>query len=188
MKVLSRHEADVILAPIAIKIGQWNELTDIASDKQTAYVSLKAPKVAIELYVASLWLVDWLPKGKWKLVQIDNSTSPGRDESLLFGRLMNSPIGEWDVAMQRTFLLEFDDDMASRQKVDIVIAGVVFFALMFQWHIHVVSDGGSSGQRLSIQDGFIYCFGNEENITVANSLFEQVRLNPLATPRWIEPA
>lgn len=183
MKVLSRQDADVLLSPLGVKIGHWNELSVIAPDSQIAMTSLKAPTVAIELYVASLWLTDWLPKGKWKLIQIDNSTSPSKDESLLFERLMNSSMREWDVATQRTFLFDIDEDIATRQRVDIVISSVIFLALMFEWHIHLVSDGGAQGQRLALQDGVIYCFGNEENISAAKAVVEHLRLHPLATPQ-----
>lgn len=186
MKILSHPEADEILAPLDIKIGKWNELSDTVFNRQNTSVILKAPKAAIEIYVIALWLTDWLPKGKWKLIQIDNSTSPSRDESLLFGQLMSLPMGEWDIATQKTFLLDLNDDIAARQQLDMVIVSVIFFALMFQWHIHIVSDGGARGQRLAIQDGFAYFFGNDENISAAKTLVEQVFLHPVNTPKWIE--
>lgn len=185
MKILSRSEVDTILAPLGMKIGQWNELSAIESDSQTAWIRQKAPTVANELYVASLWLMDWLPQGNWKLIQIDNSTSPSRDESLLFQRLMNSSMKEWDVATQRTFVFDFDDDIATRQRFDIVISSVIFLALMSQWHIHIVSSGCSRGQRLALQDGDIYFYGNEESISAAKAVVEQTQLHPLTTPQWV---
>lgn len=188
MKILSRPEADTLLAPLGLKIGEWNELSAIASDSQPRTLTLAAPKVARDLYVASLWLTDWLPKGKWRLIQVDNSTSPSRDESLLFEQLINIPTRRWDVASQKTFKFELDENVEVGQRVDVVISSVIFFALMFEWHIHIASDGCLDGQRLALQDGDIYCFGNEESILAAKTIGERLRSHPSSTPKWIEEA
>ncbi len=188
MKLLSRPDADTLLSPLGLKIGEWNELSEIAPDSQPRVQTLVAPKVARDLYVASLWLTDWLPKGKWKLIQIDNSTSPSDDESFLFEQLINIPTRRWDVASQKTFKFELDENCETGQRVDVVISSVIFFALMFEWHIHLVSDGCLDGQRLALQDGDIYCFGSEESILAAKAIGERLSLHPSSTPKWIEEA
>lgn len=183
MRALTRLDADNILAPLGIKIGEWNELLEITSASEISMRALKPPTAAINLYVVSLWLTDWLPIGNWKLLQIDNSTSLSNDESLLFQQLLDSLKQGGDVTSERTFQFVVGEKGATRQRIDVLISSIIFFALMFEWHIHIVADGGAQGQRLALLDGIIYFFGDKESISIAESLEEHLKSHPLATPQ-----
>jgi hypothetical protein len=44
------------------------------------------------------------------------------------------------------------------------IALVIYFSILFCWHIHFVSDTSKNGARLSLQDGIVYLIGSQEVI------------------------
>jgi hypothetical protein len=87
MRILTTHEADQLLFCKGMRIGKWNELTDISTDSMR-YVAYQPPTNALELYVVAKQLLDWIALGGWVLLQIDNSTAPAPDEIKIFEKLV----------------------------------------------------------------------------------------------------
>ncbi|WP_193371058.1 hypothetical protein [Pelagibius marinus] len=178
MRVLSQTEANDLLRPLGLEIGSWNGLNELGSEKCPYRVYL-APPGALELYVLAGHLLDWLAPKDWVLFQVDNSTVPvGDDEHRVFERLVFNAEQRWDIGTQRSFLfgdVAVDDPKAVREQLILLI----FFALMFQWHVYLTCENAVPGQRLGLQDGAIYFIGDDRLIDRAEALIEKLTENPL---------
>ncbi|HOE41652.1 MAG TPA: hypothetical protein PLB25_08500 [Rhodoferax sp.] len=173
MEVIDRIRAEQLLLTLDLKIGDWNELT-VRSPSKATHRSFAAPTSALELYVAAHRLASWISSGSWTLLQIDNSTSPMDDEVAVFENLVLKGQHSWDIAAQHTFLL----DGSARQSTLVLL---IYFALLFTWHIHLVSEASSSGQRLALQDGVVYFFGDASTTAAADELIASL----ISEPRMI---
>ena len=172
MEAIDRVRAEQLLQTLGLKIGDWNELSDLSPSK-TPHRAFAAPTNALELYVAAHRLASWIGSGSWTLLQIDNSTSPMDDEVAVFENLVLKGRHSWDVAAQHTFLL----GGSSRQSTLVLL---IYFALLFTWHVHLVSEASSSGQRLALQDGVTYLFGDASTIATADALIASLTSEPRA--------
>lgn len=171
MEAIDTAKANELLAPLGMKVGSWNELSNLPSLKvtQRAY---SPPADAMELYVAAHRLANWIGSGSWTLLQVDNSTSPSEDELAIFERLVLNG-RQWDIAEQHTFLLG-----AGAQRSTLVL--LVYFSLLFTWHVHLTSETSLSGQRLALQDGVAYFFGDAATIQSADELIASLAADPRA--------
>jgi hypothetical protein len=168
LRALTVAEASELLATLGLTIGGWNELVEITK-KKAVNRRCTAPKEARALYLFSQQLLEWLSSktSDWVLLQIDNSTSPLPDEVTVFELLVWGAADHWDVATQRTFVIEMaadrDADVATRLRM------LIFISLMFEWHIHLTCQRSVDGRRLGLLDGVAYLFGDE----VAVSEFQE---------------
>lgn len=129
-----------------------------------------APTDAVELYVAAHRLASWVCSGSWTLLQVDNSTLPTDDEGSVFESLVLKG-GTWNVPSQHTFLL----DGKTRRSTLVLL---IHFALLFTWHIHLVSEASFGGQRLALQDGVAYFFGDPSATAKADDLIASLNEEP----------
>ncbi|MCL2872118.1 MAG: hypothetical protein FWF41_03905 [Betaproteobacteria bacterium] len=75
MKCLTKEEANIYLGKIGMEIGEWNNIqkkTSVSSEK-FHWVNHQTPKGARDLYKYAQAVADWLPRGNWKILQIDDS-------------------------------------------------------------------------------------------------------------------
>lgn len=180
MRVLSKSEAEQLLLARNLRVGGWNEISDVVAGK-VINKAWPAPREALPLYVFSEALLNWMTLGGWTIIQFDNSTAPTDDEIRVFEQLMLFEGFRWDIAKQRTFLFD-DSDGVSSDRTRTMLVLVVFFSLLFEWHIHLVSEKVINEERLSLQDGVVYFFGNTTAIEGANTLIEQLNEHPLVRP------
>lgn len=172
MKILSKSEADQFLSAIDLRIGDWNEVMDI-SPGSIIRKMFRPTREALPLYVLASTLLQWIGCDGRILLQIDNSTAPADDEAGIFERLMFSAESKWDIGRQKSFL--FDEVTSCRSSIVLII----FFSLVFEWHVYLVSDISSKGVRLALLDGFIYFFGDMKAIEDADVLVSKLAENPL---------
>jgi len=174
MRVISKFDADHLLANNGLKIGKWNELTDTIPGS-VKYIELCPSKDALELYVVAKRIRLWLPFSEWMLFQIDNSTAPEDDEVKVFELLVLQDDQQWVVSEQKSFLIE---DVKGRaiSTIDLLI----YFSLLFEWHVHLTTAHSKNGQRLVIQDGIIYFFGDDNSIKDAEAVITVLHENPLS--------
>jgi hypothetical protein len=174
MEAIDRAKANELLAPLGMNVGSWNELSSLPSVPAT-HRAYSPPTDAMELYVAANRLANWIGSGSWTLLQVDNSTSPSDDELAIFERLVLNG-RPWDVAEQHTFLLG-----AGAQQSTLVL--LVYFSLLFTWHVHLASEASLAGQRLALQDGIAYFFGDSATIQSADELIASLAADPrILTP------
>jgi hypothetical protein len=176
MKIISLAEANHLLLPINMQIGDWNELKSVNST-QTSNIAFKLPSLSLDLYVAASHLADWCNRGRWAILQIDNSSSPSHDEILIFERLVLD--GErWDLATQKTFL--FDEPKEEKRESQLLL--LIYFSAVFSWHVHFTSSLCTRGKRLAIQDGYAYFFGDQEAVETASKLVKKIAEKSLELP------
>jgi hypothetical protein len=118
MRPINTPEANSYLRSIGMEIGAWNKIADAPDPRpeERTWVHYEAPSVARELVVFSQHVAGWLPRGDWKLLQIDNSTSLDYFESALLGRLLLGSMETPNFAENRSFIFEFDEKKIHEQK------------------------------------------------------------------------
>ena len=165
MRMLSKHEADQLLVGLNLKIGNWNELTNVDSDAVLSK-AFRPSRGAVELYEEARRMLGWIACGGWTLLQIDNSTAPTDEEIAVLEKLVLPAGAQWDVAEQKSFLFDgISEASSATDQTGLVL--IVFFSLLFEWHVYLTSEHAASGQRLALQDGVVYFFGESEAIDTA---------------------
>ena len=187
MKILSRLDADLYLGEIGLRVGDWNQLSAISADssKSIKWIKHQAPKNAKELFNFSNHIAAWVPTGKWKIFQIDNSGTLDVIQTLLIDRLLFGSESKFTITGHNTFLFEFGDDQEENERNEILIASTIAFFLLFESHGYLVSSDGSSNRRIGVQDGFAYLFCDEFAIGNAESLLKKIDSDRLTPPDWI---
>jgi len=176
MRMLSHIEVDELLRPLNLRIGEWNELNKLKSD-DVPYKVYHPSRDARELYVLARCVLDWLAPEGWVLLQIDNSTWPSDDETGVFERLVFSAGQRWDIDARRSFL--FDGTSEGESGIDrhqLVL--LIFFSLMFEWHVYLTCKNAGPGQRLGLQDGMIYFIGSSKLIDAAEVILRRFAKHP----------
>lgn len=177
MRILPRSAVDLLLSPMGLKIGNWNELTRVAGAE--SYKTYRPSPDALELYAFAQRLLTWLSPIGWTLFQIDNSTSPADDEVNIFERLVLAE-RKWDIDNQRSFI--FDDTPEKKLLGDrTALVLVTFFSLLFEWHVHLVCENSRERKRIALQDGIVHFFGDKDAIDGAVLLIQQSMKTPLRT-------
>lgn len=179
MKVLSEMEANELLRPLELRIGEWNELADLSSDR-TPYVSHRPSRDADHLYELAHHLLDWISSDGWMLLQVDNSTAPLDDEYRVFEKLVFNDEQRWGVGVQRSFLF---DDVRRNKRISErnTVLLLIYFSLFFEWHVYLTSDSAGLGQRLGLQDGFAIFIADGQPLRAAEDLVHRAiedRLTP----------
>jgi hypothetical protein len=171
MKLLTIEEANRYLTTIGMEIGNWNQIVDTSvQNEEICWLNYEAPTRARELLRFSRSVAGWLPKGDWKIVQIDNSSYFDPDRTSLFTGLLFGPEVAPDLSEHRTFLFQFSNSEATNNNTELVIANLVFVLLLLEEHGYVVSSGSTQGQVLGIQDGVVYFCSRDKSISGAEIL------------------
>ncbi len=187
MKCLTVPQANTYLQSIDMKLDDWNKITDISGeqDQKDNWINFRPQKE--HLLDFSQHVAGWLPKGNWKLFQIDNSTGWMDPVQLsLFGGLIWGADGVPSSLEDKTFLFEFGNDSVADENAELLIANLICVFLFFEFHGYVVSSKSGRGQLLGVQDGFIYFFSRDaKDILEAKSLLENFKRAPSSSPQWV---
>lgn len=186
MGILKLEEANICLNSIGMEIDEWNRIKDI-SGSQIYTLNYPAPKIARELVCFSQQIAGWLPKGDWKILQIEDASYFDSAEAFLFDKLIDS-YNEFNLDERNisTILYEFGNDINATHNTELQIAYLIFAFLLFQQHCTFASSNSCFGERLGIQDGFVYFYTrNEKLLTETKSLLNDFERNPLTAPPWI---
>lgn len=168
-----------------MEVGNWNQLTDFANlQTQSASIKYQAPQKSIELFCFSRHVAGWLPRGDWKIFQIDNSTSLDLDQRSMFNRLLFGS-GTPTPSDPKTLLFRFASDRTTNRNTELLIANLVYLFLLFECHAYIVSSNSHAGQRLGIQDGFVYFSARNEYLSGAKILLRIFERDPLMSPDWV---
>jgi hypothetical protein len=170
MQPIDSQHAEKLLEALGLRIGGWNELCALYPDS-ISHKAYSPPAEALELYVVAHRLALYVTSDAWILLQIDNSTCPSADEVTIFEKLAFGGHQPWDIARQHTFLLE------GRERSSTLVL-LIYFALLFGWHIHLTSASLSAGQWLGLQDGTAYFFGDATALRAAEDLIAQLLVEP----------
>jgi hypothetical protein len=177
MRVLSKGQANALLRPLGLEIGSWNGLNECGSEKASYRVYI-APQEARELYVLAGHVLDWLAPEGWVLLQVDNSTAPLEDEKRVFERLVFNGALSWDLDSQRSILFGEEGSSAPAVLREQLIL-LIYFALVFQWHVYLTCENAAPGQRLGLQDGAVYFLGDDSLMRRAEAVMRGHSEDPL---------
>lgn len=186
MRIISSHQAEALLSTVRMRLGSWNNLESMAPRlrNRSAWEKLHAP--SSNLLSFSHHVAAWLPRGKWKLVQFDDSNGwMDPVQVSLIGSILNGSKESFDfnVNQDKTFLFEFEEGPAVSQELQ--IGNLVYFMLLFELHMYVASAASSAGEMLAVQDGFVYFCSDEKGIARSRSIMKTFARNPSAYPNWI---
>lgn len=187
MRWLSSQDADSYLDAVGMKLDSWNRLVyvDVAPDTEPYWRNYQAPKDTHSLFTFALHVAGWLPRGPWKILQIDNSSSFGVVQASTISRLLPGLVSPFTTTIQNsTCLFEFDGQELTDGDTELLIANVIYLFLLFEGHGYLVSANSKSRECLSIQDGFVYFSAGEESVAGAETLIRNFEATPLALPKW----
>lgn len=187
MRYLTTQKANTYLCQVGMQIGDWNQLTEVATleSGESSWINFQAPKGAQELLNFSQHVAGWLPKGAWKIFQVDNSCSLDAVQMDFVGRLIRDSELVRKILERRTWIFEFGNDVNADASAELCLSNLIYSFLLFESHGYAVSSGGSARQYLAIQDGFVYFYSNEEGIEDVKRLLKDFENDPLVPPQWI---
>lgn len=187
MRWLSKRDADSYLATIGMQVDSWNRLgyVDVTQGAGPYWKNYQAPKDARSLFIFSLHVAGWLPKGDWMIFQIDNSSSFGIVEASAISRFLPGLVSPFSTTIQNnTCLFEFSGQGLVDGDTNLLIANVIYLFLLFEGHGYLVSANSKSLECLSIQDGFVYFSSGEESVAGAEALIRGFETAPRILPKW----
>lgn len=171
MKIIDKAEANELINPLGLKIGEWNQIESLHVDGLHCYKYIPS-KNAIDIYFLVGKLLNWINVNGWILYQIDNSTFPLDDEIKVLEKIVSNGELQWDVSRHHSFLFcgaESDGDILCST----TLVFLLYFSILFEWHIYMVSEGAAIFQRLAIIDGVIYFMGGKESVESGMLLIEK---------------
>lgn len=165
-----------ILNQLGVTIGTWNELVSSKNDEEFSF-GYMAPRDSTLMYVVSQKIAEWLDVQDFFILQIDNSTSPMDDEVKIFQALITPCGEEFDISERKSYFFARSDKAMDVRGLLVLI---VYFSILFSWHVYLISDTSSNGSRIAIQDGVIYFIGDGEAIGKSKELIAILEKNPLS--------
>jgi hypothetical protein len=142
-------------------------------------IDLRPPLGALELFVFSMHLSQWLPRGEWCLLQFDNSTFLSHDEELLLNSLFFEDSSKTYLPVLFDFVQETDE-----KKLLVQLSHFMFLLIMLQAHAQIVSSGGAQGEMIHILDGAVTLSGREPFKVATESWLLSLERAPLQLPDW----
>ena len=147
MRILDADEANKYLSAVGMKIGGWNEIIDASGREydRSNHVKYQAPKGSRELHNFAQHVASWLPDGKWKIFQIDNSTFlPHEDEAFLIRRFLFC--ANETISLHGTFLFDIENSGPSEK---LLFSNLIYLFLLFEELGEAVSSDCRNGKYLS---------------------------------------
>jgi len=184
MKVLDAKAASAYLDAQGLNVGSWNQIEPRTAPENRSFVSCQAPSDASELLVFSAHLASWVPRGEWKLFQIDNSTAMDEHSEELFLQLLRGshPLAaDVRVTGPASLLFEFGSTVNAAE-TERLISNLVFAFLLLECHCQLVSSRSGRGEYLSIQDGFAYFVCDPSSVSEVENLLSVFEANPRRYP------
>ncbi len=187
MKIITSDSANKHLSSIGFRISSWNgiESTKTSDSVPELWEKIRAPNRNLLNFCHHV--VNWLPKGGWKLFQIDNSTGwmDPIQLSLFAGLLLgeNNQLS-YNQNTDRSIFFEFGEGEVKNAYTDLLIANLTFVFLLFNSHAYIVSSGSIGGELIAVQDGYVYLI-SDTNLVGVRELKSKKNDKFLTPPEWI---
>jgi hypothetical protein len=165
---MSHKDAKSFIENLGLCIGEWNELN--SAQGSSGSVGFLPDENAASIYAISQQLLEWLG-GEVFAFNFDNSTSPLDDEVIIFDGLFSIFSEIFDLNKKRLYLLKIDD---KRHEAALLL--LIYFSLVFKFHIQIVSEKSTQNARVSIQDGAIYFIGGNDVIIKGEEFMEKNKI------------
>ena len=177
MTRISGEDALGRLKTVMMDVGEWNRIVDFNAAERFS-VTLDPPHDARELFVFSMHLARWLPRGDWVVVCFDNSTLFSRDEELLIDSVSLCGEGQtyWPILLNGS--KEVDEQFMLVQ-----LSNLIFLLIIFEAHAQVVSSESKSGDMIDIFDGTVLLSARRA-FELTDSWLGDPNRAPLQLPQW----
>lgn len=185
VKSLSIIDANVYLNGLGMVIGDWGQIKTLIENNEIKKINFPAPENALELFNFASHISAWLPKGDWKLFQMDNSSHMNAYEAYLFSKLLFGRDEVINFGEMGPILFEFGISKELDECTEMLISNLICLFLLFKSHGQMVSSS-CNRKILSIQDGFIYFISDDRGLLEANAILEKYESNPLLSPDWVD--
>ena len=166
-------------------IGDRGQIRTIVEGKEIKKINFPAPENALELFNFASHIATWLPKGDWKLFQMDNSSHLNAYQAYLFGKLLFGREEVINFDKIGSVFFKFGINKELDECTEMLISNLICFFLLFKSHGQMVSSNCNARKILSIQDGFIYFISDDIGLLEANTILEKYESNPLRSPEWV---
>lgn len=167
-------------------IGDWGQIKSLIDNNEIKKINYPAPENALELFKFASHISAWLPKGDWKLFQMDNSSHMNAYEAYLFGKLLFGKDEVINFSEMGPIFFEFLIGKELDECTEMLISNLIYLILLFKSHGQMVSSSCNSKKILSIQDGFVYFISDDSGLLEANSILEKYESNPFLSPDWVD--
>lgn len=185
MKILNLSEANSYLSEIGMRIGEWNNIAFKREPQSSRWLNHKCPDNAAELWAYSQHVAGWVRDGRWKMLQIDNSTNMDIVEvNSIYSLLGVNKVGV-EKSKLNSVIFCYGDDAEENLRINLTVANLVFYFLLFELHAYIVSSESALFGHLSIHDGYSYFHAEEAGIKSAKSLLEKFEMNKRMSPDWV---
>jgi hypothetical protein len=181
---LTIPEANDYLKSIDMEIGSWGQIKPLYKNRELKKINYPAPGNARELFNFASHIASWLPKGSWKLFQMDNSSHMDAYDAYLFGKLLFGKDEIVNFGKYRTFLFKSGISRELDISTELLISNLICFYLLFESHGQIVTSSCGS-KILSIHDGFVYFISDDSGLSEAKAILESYESNPLISPDWV---
>jgi hypothetical protein len=132
-----------------------------------------------ELLNISKHVANWLKKGSWKILQIDNSSYFYPDQEYILSTLLLGPTQQVNLVEHRTFLFDFGVGEKEDLQTEAVLSHLIYLMLIYEAHCYFLSSGSDAGEMIAVQDGMIYFYGDCGRIDQARKLLEVLASDPM---------
>lgn len=187
MRAITVQNAGKFLDVVGLRIGSWCQVEAAVKSKDSSpscWEKYRAPENAQELYSFAQHIAGWLPKGQWKMLQIDNSNAMDFAQTEFLRRSQADSQRAVNPQTDKTFLFEFDGSEKANQSQELLISDLIFMFLLWEGHGQFVSSTNLAAEYLSIQDGFVY-FCSNERIRVNQNPVAIFEKNRRGAPSWV---
>ena len=165
--------ASISMKELQLEIGKWNEVISSFPEYNLCY-SLNTNTDALRLYNLSWAIARWLSVDNHFIIQIDNSTCASSDEIDVVDMISQGEINQ-------VFFEERLPKIINRSSAGnncLLLAMLIYFSIIFSWHIYFIPDSSFEGKRFAALDGMLCFFGSSTVINDVQSLLEKIENNP----------
>ncbi|WPO98302.1 hypothetical protein SFA35_16820 [Pseudomonas sp. HR96] len=181
MRNITIDQAEDYLHAVDKQMGEWGQICAKKDQPPLCSFAFRPPSTASELFCLAQHLVAWLPRGEWIMLKGDHSNALEERAQVTLNRLLRQEDDATEILSQ-PFLFEFSGSPAVDRQTEWGLATVVYFFLLFEGHVHIVSSAIGSQKILSIQDGVVCLWTDIDSAAASRQFLADFERNPLAYP------
>lgn len=182
IRILDFKEAGLLMASVKKYVDTWGRVAN-SDAPELAWVNFKSPQGARELLVFCQTIVSWLPKGQWRILQINNFNNFQAPAEFQLARTLLGPDVRLGGVVGKTVLIENAEQPIDAS--DLLVADLIYLFLLHEGHADLVSSDSIHGEYIGIQDGFVYFYSTAPRLLEAENAMRNFFANPYTPPDWV---
>lgn len=165
--------SSILMKELQLKIGKWREVTSFYPEYNLC-LSLNTGADALKLYNLSHIVAKWLSIDNFFIIQIDNSTCASSDEIDIIDTISQGEINRAFFEKRSPMII----NGSNVRKNCVLLAMLIYFSIIFSWHIYFIPDTSFKGKRVAVLDGMLCFFGDSTILNDAKLLLDKIKNNP----------